>query len=238
MQQQAFDEEEVKLGREIAGINSSIYLLSEHTFWKKKEEPTFRSVVPYAPDGGTFIPGSLFVMASTDVGPLRTIVHPPALGIECEVALNIEPFTLSSAASPHAVMVCPLAFDVFVLGRPDTLLALLGSHHVGQSHSFRPFPIALELYVRPPCVLHVQVALQLPLRPCSLVVFLVRSRNAGGDTETSLRALPIDRLHKVRNVRAAARRVFNVAHGNVSPLGRSVVNARPYRCRLIRSCPD
>jgi D-Tyr-tRNAtyr deacylase len=51
-QQQTFEEEEGKVNREITAVNSSIYLVSEHTFRKKREDPSSRAVLPYAPDGG------------------------------------------------------------------------------------------------------------------------------------------------------------------------------------------
>jgi hypothetical protein len=55
-QQQAFDQEEAEINREIEAINNSIHLVSEHTFAKKKEDPAYRSRIPYAPDGGTLVP--------------------------------------------------------------------------------------------------------------------------------------------------------------------------------------
>lgn len=124
-QQQAFDQEEAEINREIEAINNSIHLVSEHTFAKKKEDPAYRSRIPYAPDG--------------------------ALGIGCDVKLSVEPYTLSSAPSPHAVMM-----KITLANR--TRFDLFPSHW-----SF---------------------------------VLTVRSRNAGGDTETCSHTFPIDQLHK------------------------------------------
>jgi hypothetical protein len=79
--------------------------------------------------------------------------------------------------------------------------AIADEDNIGEPDSLRSFPFSLELYVQ-----HVSPTNHDPTEPrltttpgCVrlLVVLTVRSRNAGGDTETCSHAFPIDQLHKV-----------------------------------------